>query len=84
MLEDEDDMELNREGIWCIRRIKDGVHHRFEGEKIEELPQIMKRASFEPYRDKIYKKLVKAENQCGWTELSAKEILNIVVSSLKD
>ena len=76
--------ELNlKPGIWTIRKIKDGDHYRFEGEKIEDLPQIMKRASFEPYRNKIYKKLVKAENQCGWTELNAKEILNIILDTIK-
>jgi len=76
-------MEINREGVWIVRRIKDGIHCRYEGDKLSELPQIMKRSAFEPYRNGIYKKLIKAENQCGWTELSAKEILDIVITSLK-
>lgn len=76
-------MELNREGIWVIRKIKDGNHYKYEGEKIEDLPKIMTRASFEPYKNKIYKKLFKCEDECGWTELSAKEIMEIIISCLK-
>lgn len=76
-------MELDREGIWVIRKIKDGCHFRFEGEKLEDLPEIMLRASFEPYRGVIYKALYKCEDDEGFVTLTAKEIMEIIFNSLK-
>lgn len=75
-------MENLREGIWQIRKIANGVHCRFESNKIEELPEIMLRASFEPYRNVIFKKLYKFQKD-GNIELTAGEVVKIIFESLK-
>lgn len=75
-------MENLKEGIWTIRKIRDGKHWKFEGEKIEDLPEIMTRATFEPYRNKIYQKLVKRENFHG-IDLDAKEVIDIIFSCIR-
>lgn len=72
-----------KEGIWCIRKIKWGMHHKYEGDKLEEVPDIMIRASFEPYRNKIYKKLYKKEIDGECVDLTAKEIIDLIFSCLK-
>jgi len=75
---------LLREGIWAIRKINDGVHYQYVGTKLGELPEIMTKASFEPYRNIIYKKLLKySVDELGTTELTAKEILKIITTSIK-
>lgn len=75
---------LLREGIWAIRNIKDGVHYQYVGTQLSELPNIMTKAGFEPYRNIIYKKLLKySVDELGTTELTAKEILKIITTSIK-
>lgn len=71
-----------KEGIWVVRKIKDGDHYKYEGEKIEDVPDIMIRSSFEPYRGKIYQELYKKEDACGCVELSAKEIIALILKNL--
>lgn len=76
-------MELCREGIWVIRKIHNGIHTRFEGTKIEELPDIVTRSSFEPYRGILYSKLLKKQNEVGLINMSAKDVIKLIFESLK-
>ena len=75
---------LLKEGIWVIRKIKRGVHYQYVGTQLGELPNIMTKAGFEPYRNIIYKQLLKfSVDELGTTELTAKEILKIITTSIK-
>lgn len=76
-------MEITREGIWLVRKINCGDHCKYEGDKLEDMPDIMTRASFEPYRCEVYQKLYKKENSLGHVEMSAKEIVKLIFSCLR-
>jgi len=71
-----------KEGIWVIRKIHDGSHVRFEGEKIEDLPDIMLRSQFEPYRNSLYKNLLKYIKSKE-DKVKAGEIVDLVFKILK-
>jgi len=42
-----------RDGIYMVRTIMNGTHTKFCHERLEDLPDAMSVAAFEPYRNKI-------------------------------
>ena len=51
-----------KEGIWSIRKIKDGTRATFLAGNIEDLPKAMTLAQLEPYRAEIGRRLLKFED----------------------
>jgi len=50
-----------KEGIWSIRKIKDGTRAAFLVGNLEDLPKAMTLAQLEPYRAEIGRRLLKFE-----------------------
>jgi len=70
-----------KEGIWLVRHISNGQHYKYYGEfsSLETMATY-----FEPYRNRIYMKLIEHEViEEGYVNLTAKQILNIISSCIK-
>lgn len=84
-------MNLNdfSDGIYIIQTIKNGKQIIKAAEKLEELPDVMVKASFEPYRYKISKaistRLNKSKNNLmlGISDfVYTREIMKIILKAL--
>ena len=80
-----------KEGIYFIKEIKDGQHKRFVGDKVSDLPDIIKRAELEPYRgaisDTIRRYIESRKVMSGFNtfrDVKVKEIVDLVFSVIKE
>jgi hypothetical protein len=79
------------DGIYIIQTIKNGKEIKKSAEKLAELPDVMIKASFEPYRYKISKeismRLKKSKNSLllGIPDyITTREIMNIIFKVFKE
>lgn len=84
-------MEIDREGIWFIRKIKDGVHKRFITDKVLDLPDLILRASVEPYRKDITKVLRDyldnhevEKGACRYKNIKVRELVDLIFEQIKE
>ena len=80
-----------REGIWYVKEIKNGQHKRFVGDKVSDLPDIIKRAELEPYRgaisDTIRRYIESRKVMSGFNtfrDVKVKEIVDLIFSVIKE
>ena len=80
-----------KEGIYFIKEIKDGQHKRFVGDRVSDLPDIIKRAELEPYRgaisDTIRRYIESRKVMSGFNtfrDVKVKEIVDLIFSVIKE
>jgi len=84
-------VDMNREGIWIVRKIKGGEHKRFMSEKVEDLQNIILRSGIEPYRKDITKALKvylddhRIENGVNWfNNIKVRELVDLIFEQIKE
>ena len=66
------------DGIYYIKKIKDGYQAKFLYSKLEDLPKAMKASSFEQVRYKIAKCIAFYLAREEYEELTTQEIMDII------
>ena len=82
---------MEREGVWIVRKIKNGEHKRFISEKVGDLQNIILRSGIEPYRKditkvlKIYLDNHRIEDGVNlFDNIKIREVVDIIFNCIKE
>jgi len=71
------------EGLWYVKRIKNGTRWTWLNERIEDLPEAMIKAQLEPYRDEILLEWQRrGEDEEMYEEISLYDVASILFDTI--